>query len=192
MRWWTSSSAAMAPDSVLVEIVFKNHNAHSMRRILFAFTFQLLAVVVFSQATPATHAEPDTARLKSEIMDLENVRRQLVTRVGKLRVAIREDSLGILRLKSKRKEVTAQSAELKTGISKLEGTTTKTREQRKLLKDLKQGHADIESKLIGMDQELNVIENNYKASVGLLASAQSMVKDLAKQLRELRKLLSPE
>jgi hypothetical protein len=143
------------------------------------------------QVSNVARVQPDTIKIKSEVRELEKIRLELNDRIKKLRTACREDSMGILRVKSKKAEVNEQFGLLKKGIADLEARKTKTKEQRKLLKDLKQGHTDINSKLIAMEQELNVIEINYKASLDLLISAEKMAKDLTQQLRELRKLLSP-
>jgi chromosome segregation ATPase len=154
--------------------------------------FILLYSTAFTQSTVAkVETQPDSVKIKSDLKDLEKIRVQLSDRIQKLRTACREDSIGIVNLKGKRRDVNEQSDVLKVGITDLENKKSKTREQRKLLKDLKQGHTDIAAKLVAMDKELDDIEINYKASVDLLANAEKMSKDLALQIKELRRLLNP-
>ncbi len=162
-----------------------------MRISILVIVSLLVSCTAMCQASNVSQVQPDSVRIKSEVKDLEKIRSELTERIKKLRVACREDSMGIVRLKIKKAEVNQQSGLLKKGIADLETKKTTTREQRKLLKDLKLGHTTITSKLLGMEQELNVIEINYKASVDLLISAEKMAKDLSQQLRELRKLLTP-
>ncbi|MBC7948611.1 MAG: hypothetical protein H7Y42_12060 [Chitinophagaceae bacterium] len=158
-----------------------------------ALTLFLLATTcsAFSQSAIA-EAKPDSVRIRSEVKALENIRKQMTDKVRKLAIACREDSIGILNLKNNREDVSLQCAKLKTGIVELEKNKNKTKEQKKLLKDLKQGHIDIQTRIKGMEKELGDIEINYKASTSLLTNAQKMLKDLTHELQELRRLLSPK
>ena len=150
----------------------------------------VIALPSFGQVKGKT-SKPDSVRVKSEINELENLRQQLTEKIQKLKLACRQDSIGILNVKNKKKDADHQTTLLMAGITDLENLKDKTKEQKKLLRDLKKGHAELREKFASLDNELNGIEKNYRNTLVLISDADNLIKDLAGKLLELHKLISP-
>lgn len=159
-----------------------------MKVKLLSILLLLFSVSVFGQ-TKSKSVKPDSVRIRSEINDIEKLRQQLTEKIQKLKTACRQDSIGIVSIKNKKKDADQQTVLLKSGITDLGNLKDKTKDQKKLLKDLKQGHTDLLAKFAALDAELIAIEINYNNTRSLISDTENLLKDLAQKLLELRRLM---
>jgi len=130
-------------------------------------------------------------KIRSEINELEKINLQLTDKIQKLKIACRQDSMGIVNIKNKKKDADLQTSLLKSGITDLENLKDKTKEQKKLLRDLKNGHGELQEKFAALDGQLRDIEINYRNTLMLVSDTEILVKDLGDKLLELHKKRSP-